>query len=70
MFNEQLVYDQCAVLFVFNFLNRIYNLYRDLHTRIILINALKVTLDIVNLFFSKRAAARVSIMNLYIIFVF
>ena len=41
-----------------------YNTYRDLHTRIILNNVLKVTLDIVeNVFFFERAAARASIMN-------
>ena len=54
------------------FLNKIYNTYRDLHTRIILNNVLKVTLDIVEkvFFFPERAAARASTMNLYIISVF
>ena len=52
------------------FLNKIYNTYRDLHTRIILNNVLKVTLYIVeNVFSPERAAARASTMNLYIIFV-
>ena len=34
----------CSILF-FNFLNKIYNTYRDLHTLIILNNVLKITLD-------------------------
>ena len=52
----------------FNFLNKIYNTYRDLHTRVILNNLLKVTLDIVENVF-LREAARASTMNLYLIFV-
>ena len=58
-------------MFFFKFLNKIYNTYRDLHTRIILNNVLKVTLDIVeNVSLPpERAAARASTMNLYIIFV-
>ena len=46
-----------------------YNSYRDLNTRIILNNALKVTLDIIDnvSFPPERVAARASTMNLYII---
>ena len=42
--------------FVFIFLNKIYNTYSDPHTRIILNNVLKVTLDIVenDFFFSNE----------------
>ena len=48
------------------FLNKIYNTYRDLHTRLILNNVLKVTLDIVeNVFFSERAAARINYEFIY-----
>ena len=34
----------CSII-VFNFFNKIYNTYRDLHIRIILNNVLKITLD-------------------------
>ena len=47
----------CSIVFL-NFLNKIYNTYRDLHTRIILNSVLKVTLDIVeNLFFLPRTSS-------------
>ena len=63
----------CSIVFL-TFKNKIYNTYRDLHTRIKLNTVLKVTLDIVEnvffFFFPERAAARRLTMNLYIIFVF
>ena len=40
------------------FLNKMYNTYRDLHTRIVLNNVLKVTLDILeNVFFPPRTSS-------------
>ena len=60
----------CSIFYFFIFLNKIYNTYRDLQTRIILNNVLKATLDIVkNVFFPERTGARASAMNLYFIFV-
>ena len=44
----------CSI--VFNFLNNIFNTYLDVHTRIILNNVLKVTLDIVEIFFPRMSS--------------
>ena len=41
------------------FLNKIYYTYRDLHTRIILNNVLKVYLDTVELLFRTSSCARI-----------
>ena len=37
----------CSIVFFLIFKNKIYNTYYDLHTRIILNNVLKITIDIV-----------------------
>ena len=56
----------CSIVFLI-FFNKIYDTYRDLHMRIILNNALKVTLDIVEnfFFFPKRAAVCINYEFIY-----
>ena len=58
----------CSIVFLI-FKNKIYNTYRDLHTRLILNNALKVTLDIVENVFSPRTSswARINYEFIYIL---
>ena len=53
----------CSIIVFLNFKNKIYNTYHDLHTRIILNNVLKVTLDIVEnvFFFFSRTSSCVHI---------
>ena len=56
----------CSIIVFFY---KIYYTFRDLHTRVILSNILKVTLDVVEtFFFTERTAAHASSMHLYIIF--
>ena len=56
----------CSIVFNF-FLNKIYNTYRDLQTRIILNNVLKVTLDIVEIFFLPNEQLRAHQLWIYIL---